>query len=323
MTSRLGLATACTIGFPLLLLGWLWVAEQLEGLLPLSWRTRGRAFLWLLPPGALVGVYLVWPLLTTVWLTFRGSDTEPGWTLANVRWLGTSDTVRAALANNVLWVAVLVVGCVLLGLVVAVLADGTRYEALAKAVVVAPVAISFVCGAIVWGFVYDFQAPGLPQVGTLNAVWADGLGQPPVAWLVDRSTNNLALIAIGVWSTLGFATVIISAAVKGVPDEILDAARVDGAGAWQRFRHIVLPQVRPTLVVVATLVGIMALKAFDIVYVLTNGNYGTDVIANVLYEQLFIAQSPGRASAVALLLTLVALPLFVVNALVGRNEAER
>jgi alpha-glucoside transport system permease protein len=187
-------------------------------------------------------------------------------------------------------------------------------------VVVAPTAISFICGAIIWRFMYDYQAPGLPQVGTLNALWADGLGQAPVAWLVDTATNNYALIMVGLWSTLGFATVIVSAALKGVPTELTDAARVDGASDWQVFRHVVLPQLRPTLVVVATLVAIAALKAFDIVYVLTNGNYGTNVIANLLYSQLFIHQDAGRASAVALLLTALALPLFVLNARAVRRE---
>jgi alpha-glucoside transport system permease protein len=320
MSNRVLLAAAFTVGTPLALLAWLWLAERAEGLIPRRLRRPARAWLWLAPAVALTGTFLLWPLVTTGWLSLHGRDGRSWAGLANLSWLLDSQEVRAAVANNLLWLVVLVGGCLLLGLVVAVLADSVRYEPVAKAVVVAPTAISFVCGAIIWRFMYDYQAPGLPQVGTLNALWADGLGQTPVAWLVDTATNNYALIMVGLWSTLGFATVIVSAALKGVPTELTDAARVDGASDWQVFRHVVLPQLRPTLVVVATLVAIAALKAFDIVYVLTNGNYGTNVIANLLYSQLFIHQDAGRASAVALLLTALALPMFVLNARAVRRE---
>lgn len=319
MINRVLLAGAFTLGTPLALLAWLWLAEKVESLVPRRLRGPVRAWQWLTPAALLIGTFLLWPLLTTGWLSLHGKNGRSWAGLANLRWLG-GEEVRAAVGNNLLWLVVLVGGCLLLGLVVAVLADTARYETVAKAVVVAPTAISFVCGAIIWRFMYDYQAPGLPQVGTLNAVWADGLGRAPVAWLVDTATNNYALILVGLWSTLGFAMVIISAAIKGVPTELTDAARVDGATGWQLFRHVVLPQLRPTLIVVATLVAIAALKAFDIVYVLTDGNYGTNVIANLLYSELFINQDAGRASAVALLLTALALPMFVLNARAVRRE---
>jgi alpha-glucoside transport system permease protein len=137
---------------------------------------------------------------------------------------------------------------------------------------------------------------------------------------VELSTNNPALIMVGVWMTTGFATVIISAALKMVPAELVESARIDGAGGWQTLRYVLLPQLRPTLTVVATLLAISAFKAFDVVYVMTNGNYNTDVIANLLYQQLFIDQDYGRASAVAVLLTVVISPILVLNIRTLRRE---
>jgi alpha-glucoside transport system permease protein len=316
---------ACTfmIATPALLLGWLWLAEKIEPLVPVRHRHEVRPWLWLTPAIALIGVFLLWPLLNTAWLSLRNQDGSTWVGLANFDWLVHSEDVHAALRNNLVWLALLVAGCLSLGLIVAVLADKVRYEAWAKAVVVAPTAMSFVSGAIIWRFMFDYQAPGLPQIGTLNAVWADIAGQQPVAWLIDTRTNNYALVMVGLWMTLGFATVIVSAALKAVPGELTDAARVDGATSWQAFRYVVLPQLRPTLIVVATLVAIMALKAFDIVYVLTNGNYDTNVIANVLYSQLFISQNAGRASAIAILLTAIALPIILLNAYAVRSEAKQ
>ncbi len=323
MGQRVLLAGIVVVGTPIALYAWLWLAEQVERLTPRRFRVPVRAWLWLAPAAVLIGTFLIWPLANTGWLSLHGSDGRSWAGPANLDWLIRSSDVHAALRNNLLWLILLVGGCLALGLLVAVLTDSVRYEGMAKAVVVAPTAISFVCGAIIWRFMFDYQAPGLPQIGTLNAAWADALDRTPVAWLVDTRTNNYALITVGLWMTLGFAIVIISAALKGVPAELTDAARVDGAGRWQTFRYVVLPQLQPTLVVVATLVAIMALKAFDIVYVMTNGNYGTDVIANLLYSELFLAQNSGRASAIALLLTALAIPMFLLNAYAQRRETRR
>ncbi|MGH3462590.1 MAG: carbohydrate ABC transporter permease [Kribbellaceae bacterium] len=323
MGQRVLLAGIVVVGTPIALYAWLWLAEQVERLTPRRFRVPIRAWLWLAPAAVLIGTFLIWPLANTGWLSLHGADGRSWAGPANLDWLIRSSEVHAALRNNLLWLILLVGGCLALGLLVAVLTDSVRYEGMAKAVVVAPTAISFVCGAIIWRFMFDYQAPGLPQIGTLNAAWADALNRTPVAWLVDTRTNNYALITVGFWMTLGFATVIISAALKGVPAELTDAARVDGASRWQALRYVVLPQLQPTLVVVATLVAIMALKAFDIVYVMTNGNYGTDVIANLLYSELFLAQNSGRASAIALLLTALAIPMFMLNAYAQRRETRR
>ncbi|MFD0745325.1 carbohydrate ABC transporter permease [Phytohabitans flavus] len=270
-------------------------------------------WLWLAPALVPVGVFLAWPLANTVWLSLRDAGSGAWAGLDNYRYLVTSTEVHTALRNNLLWLVLLTGGCLVTGLLVAVLTDKVRYEAVAKAAVVLPTAIPFVAGAVIWRFMYQYRPPGLPQTGTLNAVLT-AAGAAPLAWLVDTRTNNAALIGVGVWMTAGFATVILSAALKALPPDLHEAARIDGAGPWQAFRHVTLPQLRPAVVVTATLVAVSAFKAFDIVYVMTNGNYRTDVIANLMYRQLFVAQDYGRASAIAVLLTLLAAPILVLNA---------
>jgi len=322
--ARFALAVALMLGTPLALLSWLWLVERLVRVMPRRAAARIRPVLWLLPAVVLVGVFLAWPMLYTGILSFRDGIGRNWHGLSNYSYLASSPEVHAALRNNVLWLVLLVGGCTLVGLLVATLGDAVRYEAIAKAIIVAPVAISFVSGAVIWRFMFDYQPPGLPQTGTINAAWTSTTHSAPIAWLVDSRTNNTALVMVGVWMTAGLAVVIFSAALKGVPPELTEAARVDGASNWQVFRHIILPQLKPTIVVVATLLAVMALKAFDIVYVMTNGNYDTNVIANVMYQQLFISQDNGKASAVAVLLTVLAAPVLLVNSRMNRRaEAGR
>ncbi|MFI5911808.1 carbohydrate ABC transporter permease [Dactylosporangium sp. NPDC051541] len=319
-STAVALAAAVTVGAPLVVLGYLAAVERLLALLPVAAGSRARPWAWLLPPLALIAIFLVYPLINTIALSLEDATSSRWVGLANYRAMLAGDELRDALRNNVLWLLLLTGGCLAVGLLIAVLADRVRYEIAAKSVVVLPTAVSFVAGAVIWKFMYDYQAPGFPQTGTLNAVLTGVTGADPVPWLVDTHTNNAALIAVGVWMTTGFATVVISAALKQVPVEQLEAARLDGAGAWPVFRYVVLPHLRPTLVVVATLLAIGALKAFDAVYVMTNGNYGTDVIANVLYRQLFVNSDYGRASAVAVLLAVLVLPVLLLNIRALRRE---
>jgi alpha-glucoside transport system permease protein len=315
-------ALALTIGTPLVVYVWLWLAERLVARVPRRMQGGTRAVLWLLPASAFIAVFLMWPLVYTAVLSLRDAAGR-GWSgLGNYRFLAEDDAVRSALRNNVLWVIGLVVVPTLVGLAIAVLSNRVRYESAAKAVVVAPIAISFVAGAIIWRAMFAFQPAGQPQTSTVNAV-IDLFGGVPVAWLVDTRTNNAALITVGVWMTAGFATIVLSAALKGLPSELIEAAQVDGASRWQAFRHVTLPQLRPALVVVITALAITALKAFDVVYVMTNGAFDTNVIANVLYQQLFVARHQGRASAVAILLTLIAAPIIYLNVRTTRVESRR
>lgn len=318
---RAGLALGFIAGALALLLGWLWLAERIANALPHRLRRSALGVLWLSPALLLVGVFLVWPLLNTVWLSVRDARSEAFSGLANYRYLATDPAVHAALRNNLFWLVLLTGGCLAIGLAVATLSDQVRYEALAKATVVAPIAIPFVAGAVIWRFMFQYQPPGLPQTGTLNAAWTGLSGREPLAFLIDGRLNNAALIGVGVWMTTGFATIILSAALKGVPLDIREAARMDGASAWQTFRYVLLPELRPTIIVTATLLAISAFKAFDIVYVMTNGNFATDVLANLMYRQLFLEQDYGRASAIAVLLAAAAIPVLIINARsVRRNE---
>ncbi|MFC1440684.1 sugar ABC transporter permease [Streptacidiphilus sp. N1-10] len=314
------LAAGVTVGVPVALFGYLWTVEK--ALTPFSERTRRRfrPWAWLAPALILIGVFLFYPMLNTVLLSFRDADSGRWAGLANFRYLLDDGEAHSALRNSLMWVVLLTAGCLLFGLAIALLADRVRYEVGVKSIVVMPTAVSFVAGAVIWKFMFDYQPAGFAQTGTLNAAWTTVSRQPPVAWLVDTSTNNSALITVGIWMTTGFATVIISAALKMVPAELTEAARIDGANSWQLLRHVLLPQLRPTLTVVATLLAISAFKAFDVVYVMTNGNYHTDVIANLLYQQLFINQDFGRASAVAVLLTAVISPILAINVRTLRRE---
>jgi alpha-glucoside transport system permease protein len=316
-------AALFVIGAVVLLLGWLWLAERIAARVPRRSRRAVLGWLWLIPAVIPVACYLAWPLVNTVVLSVRDTRARHWAGSANYRYLLDDAAVHGALRNNLLWLVLLTGACLAVGLLVATLADRVRYEPIAKAVVVLPTAIPFVAGAVVWRFMYQYQPPGLPKTGTVNAVWTGLTGAAPVAWFVDTRTNNVALIVVGIWMTTGFATVILSAALKSVPAELRDAARVDGAGGWQVFRYVSLPHVRPTITVTATLLAITAFKAFDIVYVMTNGNYGTDVIANLMYRQLFVDQNYGRASAIAVLLAAVAVPILLLNAKAARAEKER
>ena len=208
---------------------------------------------------------------------------------------------------------------VTLGLLVAVLTDRVPYESVAKAIVFLPMAISFVAAGVIWKFMYDYRPPGLPQTGTLNAL-VTAVGAEPRAWLIDSPGNNVALIAVAVWTWVGFCTVILSAGLKGIAPEILEAARVDGASEWLIFRHVIVPLMSPTIAVVATTMVIFALKAFDIVYVMTNGNYDTEVIANRMYKEMFNFRNFGRAAAIAVVLLAAIVPVMWFN--VGRFRAQ-
>jgi alpha-glucoside transport system permease protein len=173
-------------------------------------------------------------------------------------------------------------------------------------------AISFVAAGVIWKLMYDYQPPSRPQTGTLNAI-VTSLGHPPVAWLVDGATNNASLIWVGIWMWTGFGMVILSAGLKGIPTEIIEAARVDGANEAQILRSIIIPMLGSTIAVVATTMIIFALKAFDIVYVLTSGNFGTDVMANLMYKEMFNFHDFGLASAIAVVLLAAIVPVMLFN----------
>jgi alpha-glucoside transport system permease protein len=233
--------------------------------------------------------------------------------LDNYIWFIQDRGTIEALRNSVLWVVFMTAGVVGLGLLIAILVDRVRYEPIAKSVIFVPLAISFVAAGIIWQFMYQYQDPSRPQTGTLNAlIGLVGLG--PTRFTQEEPLNNFALIFIGVWMWTGFAMVILSAGLKGISTELLEAARVDGANEWQVFKGIILPLLMPTIFVVGTTIVITALKSFDIVFTVTNGNFGTDVIAREMWQQMFTPPGNfGRASAVAIVLLLAIIPFMAVN----------
>ena len=218
-----------------------------------------------------------------------------------------------ALRNNVFWVVLFTACTVGIGLVLAVMLDRVRYEKILKSVIFVPAAISMVGASIIWKFVYAFRPEGMPQIGILNAIVV-ALGGKPIGWLIQRPwINNICLIIVGIWIWTGFCMVILSAAYKNIPKQLMEAARIDGANEWQVFHRVVLPLLVPTVAVVGTTMVVTVLKIFDIVYVMTNGNFSTEVIANRMYKEMFNYFNYGRASAIAVVLLILIVPFMVLN----------
>lgn len=316
---RVPLALAAVVGVPLATAGYLVLVEKLLALLPDRRRGGLRPWLWLTPALALLLVFLVYPAIQTIILSLYDATSTNFVGLQNYAYIATDDAMLGALRNNVIWLVFFTLLTVTFGLVVAVLTDRVPYESAAKGIIFLPMAISFVAASVIWKFMYDYRPPGSPQTGTLNAV-ITAIGAEPRAWLLDPPGNNLALIAVAVWTWVGFCTVILSAGLKGIPVEVLEAARVDGANEWQIFRTVIVPLLSPTIAVVATTMVIFALKAFDVVYVMTNGNYETEVIANRMYKEMFNYRHFGRAAAIAVVLLAAIVPVMWFN--VGRFRAQ-
>jgi len=195
----------------------------------------------------------------------------------------------------------------------AVILDRVHYESLIKSIIFMPMAISFVGAGVIWKFVYSYRPVGSGQIGILNA-FLSYVGVQPIPWLIERPwLNNICLIIVGIWIWTGFCLVVLSASYKGIPRELLEAARVDGANEYRIFWKIILPLMKPTVAVIATTMLINVLKVFDIVYVMTNGGFSTEVIANRMYKEMFLFRNYGRASAIAILLLLFIIPMIVIN----------
>lgn len=285
---------------------------------------QGRVVPWLyiLPALLVIGIFVVYPMINTTALSFsdrsgEGSAVEecvegqPCWgVFENYRYALTNERMTTALRNNALWLLVMVPATVALGLVVAVLADRVNYESIVKSLIFMPMAISFIGAGVIWRFMYAIETGQGAQVGLLNAILTN-LGLRPVAWLSTQPVNNFALMMVGIWLWAGFSMTILSAALKGLPQEVLEAAEVDGATGWQLFWKVMLPMIMPTVTVVTTTLIIIILKIFDIVFVMTGGNFGTEVIANRMFQ--LIVTNVGRSTAIAVLLLVLTIPVMYFN----------
>jgi alpha-glucoside transport system permease protein len=272
-----------------------------------GWRERVRPWIFVGPAVALIGFYLVFPTISTIVTSFTEGDG-----IANYRFALTDPAMLTAFRNNVLWLVVGTVGSVGIGLAIAALVDRVKREALAKTFIFLPMAISMVGASVIWRFVYAWKPAGEEQIGVLNAV-TTAFGAEPTPWLQTPPINTLALILILVWLQTGLAMVVLSAALKAVPTELIEAARIDGAGELRLFFSIVLPTIRPTIITVATIIAITVLKVFDIVFVITGGQFGTEVVANRMFIEMFKFRNFGRASAIAVVLFVLVVPFIVMN----------
>jgi alpha-glucoside transport system permease protein len=270
--------------------------------------------LWLAPALAFLVVFLVYPSIGSLIRSFQNAAGTKFVGLDNYAWFFNDDASLIALKNSLIWLVVLTTLAVGLGLLIAVLVDRVRYETVAKSVIFVPLAISMVAASVIWTFMYDYQVPPNPQVGTLNAALGS-VGIAPIAWvqISDFSLNSILLVIVMAWMWTGFCMVILSAALKGINPELLEAARVDGATEGQVFRRITLPLMAPTIAVVTTTMVITALKAFDVVYVMTSGHFDTQVVAFQLIQELYNFGNPGRASAIGIVLLLAIIPVMAFN----------
>lgn len=319
MDQRILTALIAVIGIPILLVGYIQVGEWILSRLPRRIAQLMRPYVWVFPAVGFATVFMVLPTINTIVISFQNAKGEPVG-LDNYVFFFTNPETLTSLKNNILWLVFFTSAVVILGLFISILFDRVRYESVAKTAVFLPLPISAVAASVIWKFMFEFKPEGQAQTGTLNAVIGTA-GFSPIAWLINTTTNNPALIAVGVWTSVGFAMVIISAALKGISSELLEAARVDGANEVQVLRRIVIPLLRPTLTVITTTMIITALKVFDIVYVLTSGAYGTDVIARQLFQR--VANSDyGRAAAVGVVLLVAVLPVLLFNIRSFRQQEE-
>jgi alpha-glucoside transport system permease protein len=292
------------------------VSTAVERLRP---KTRDRILPWVFiaPALLLLGIYLVYPAVSTVISSFM---TEKGeFTLDNWASLAKGDIIEI-LRNNVIWLVVATAGSVGLGLLVAALFDRIRRESLAKIFIFTPLAISLVGATVIWKFVYAIQPPSQPQFGLLNAVWT-AFGNKPVAWATTFPINLPAEMLIMIWLQTGFAMVILSAAIKGVSIEVLEAARLDGASERQIFFGIIIPLIRGSIVTVATTIAIATLKIFDIVMSMSGGINHDNVVAVRMFQEMFQFFNDGRAAALATVLFIAVLPVMVLNLRNFRRQA--
>lgn len=298
---------------------------------------QGRLIPWLylLPALLIMSFFIIYPMINTISLSFKNKDgtasaattcvpERPCWgVFENYHYALTSEFDfsspeafwrtfwKSSFGNNIKWIVLMTAGTVGIGLALAALADQVKYEALSKAIIFMPMAISFVGAGVIWKFVYNYGTERV-QIGLLNSI-ITAWGGEPVSWLSTPGINTFMLIIVGIWIWTGFCMTVLSSALKSVPVEILEAARVDGATEWVTFWRVTVPIIMPTILVVITTMVINVLKLFDIVYVMTGGNFGTNVIANRMYTEMYKNFNVGRGTAVAVILVLAIIPFIYYN----------
>ncbi|SIN16503.1 carbohydrate ABC transporter permease [Micromonospora cremea] len=309
-----------------------WFAQRREAQLvaasasgtPITRRPKQReglfALFFLLPTLLLLTIGLVVPAIRTTLLSLMNRDSTNWVGLDNYAWMFSDGSIVRVLINSLVWVLLVPLVATSFGLIYAVLVDKARFETVAKSLIFLPMAISFVGASIIWKFVYAYRGDG-DQIGLLNHIVVS-LGGEPKQWLLESPLNTLLLIVIMVWIQAGFAMVVLSAAIKAIPGDIVEAARLDGVSPWQMFWRITMPSIRPALIVVVVTLSIATLKVFDIVRTTTNGNYDTSVIANEMYNQAFRYGENGQGTALAVFLFILVIPIVIYQIRNLRQQRE-
>ncbi len=305
-----------------------WIFNGIVERMPDQWTTRLQPFVFVGPAMAILAWYLAIPTLRTFWISLFNRDGPPEGLsipellvsdsfvgLSNYAAVFTERVMVEAFRNNIMWIVFGSTFSVAFGLLIAVLADRSAYEKLAKSLIFLPMAISFVGASIIWKFIYEYRPPGQPQIGLLNAILVsfDGVPRAWTQWVDIAPWNNLFLIVIVIWLQTGFSMVLFSAALKGIPEELLEAGRMDGASEFRIFFGIMIPYIRGTLITVWTTIVIFTLKIFDVVWVMTGGQFGTHVIATQFYRQSFTNRNSGFGSAIAIVLLVAVIPVMIYN----------
>jgi alpha-glucoside transport system permease protein len=282
--------------------------------LPSTWTQRLTPVIFVGPAVAMLIWGLALPTIRTFLISLSDSTGLHFVGLSNYLAVFTDPAMLTVLRNNLLWLVFGTTFTVIAGLLVAVFADRSRFETAAKAMIFMPMAISFVGAGVIWNFVYALRPADAPQIGMLNAFFVGLFHAAPHGWTSEfQPLNNFFLIVIVIWLQTGYSMVLFSAAIKGIPEELLEAARVDGANEVRIFFSIMIPQIMGTIITVTTTVVIFTLKIFDVVWVMTGGNFGTSVIATEFYRQFFTYNNNGYGATLAVILMLAVIPVMAYN----------
>lgn len=286
----------------------------------LTYENSIRAIIFIAPAFIVLFVFIIFPVFETIRLSFFDKRGEVFVGIYNFAWAIKDPDFRRSILNNFGWLLIVPTLSTFFGLVIANLADRVWWGTIAKSIIFMPMAISFVGAGVIWKFIYDYRGPGDEQIGLLNAITV-ALGFEPQAWLTIPLWNNLFLMAIMVWIQTGLALVIFSAALRSIPNETLDAARIDGASELKIFWSIIIPYLQQTILVIWTIITILVLKVFDIIYAMTNGQWQTEVLANLMYDWMFRGGGDsGRGSVLAICIMIGVIPILGWNLYQHRKE---
>ena len=275
--------------------------------------------IFLAPALVLLLAGLIIPAIRTFLFSFMNPDSNAWVGFDNYYWMTQDPNIKSIMVNTILWILVVPIFTAALGLLLAIMLDRIKHESIPKSLLFMPMAISFVGASIIFKFVYEYREPDEVQIGLLSTI-VDFLGGTPTDWMLSKPLNTFLLMIIYVWTQMGFGMVILSAAIKAVPSDIVEASSLDGASGWRLFRNITFPMIKGTFIVVLATGVVGALKVFDIVRTMTGGNFSTNVLANEMYSQVFVQFDTGKGSALAIVLFLLVTPILVYNIRSLRKE---